>query len=38
MPISRFFIRRPIFAAVLSMFITIIGVIAYFNLPLTQFP
>jgi HAE1 family hydrophobic/amphiphilic exporter-1 len=38
MPLSRFFIRRPIFAAVLSMFITIIGVIAYFNLPLTQFP
>ncbi|NJO23089.1 MAG: multidrug efflux RND transporter permease subunit [Sphingomonadales bacterium] len=38
MPFSRFFIRRPIFAAVLSMFITIIGVIAYFNLPLTQFP
>ena len=38
MPFSRFFIRRPIFAAVLSMFITIVGVIAYFNLPLTQFP
>jgi HAE1 family hydrophobic/amphiphilic exporter-1 len=38
MPLSRFFIRRPIFAAVLSMFITIIGVIGYFNLPLTQFP
>ena len=38
MRFSRFFIRRPIFAAVLSMFITIVGVIAYFNLPLTQFP
>ncbi len=38
MPLSRFFIRRPIFAAVLSMFITIIGIIGYFNLPLTQFP
>ena len=38
MRFSRFFIRRPIFAAVLSMFITILGVIAYFNLPLTQFP
>ena len=38
MRFSRFFISRPIFAAVLSMFITILGVIAYFNLPLTQFP
>jgi HAE1 family hydrophobic/amphiphilic exporter-1 len=38
MQFSRFFIVRPIFAAVLSLFITIIGIIAYFNLPLTQFP
>ena len=38
MRFSRFFIARPIFAAVLSLFITILGVIAYFSLPLTQFP
>ncbi|HEY7158010.1 MAG TPA: efflux RND transporter permease subunit, partial [Gemmataceae bacterium] len=36
--ISRFFIDRPIFAAVLSIFITLAGGIAAFNLPLAQFP
>ncbi len=36
--ISRFFIDRPIFAAVLSVFITLAGAIAAFNLPLAQFP
>ncbi|HTU21916.1 MAG TPA: multidrug efflux RND transporter permease subunit [Gemmataceae bacterium] len=36
--ISRFFIDRPIFAAVLSVFITLAGGIAVFNLPLAQFP
>jgi multidrug efflux pump len=36
--ISRFFIDRPIFAAVLSVFITLAGGIAAFNLPLAQFP
>ncbi len=38
MPISRFFIDRPIFAAVVSLFITIVGGIAYMALPVTQFP
>ena len=36
--ISRFFIDRPIFAAVLSVFITLAGFIAALNLPLAQFP
>ncbi|MGH7225472.1 MAG: efflux RND transporter permease subunit, partial [Gemmataceae bacterium] len=36
--ISRFFIDRPIFAAVLSVFITLAGWIAAYNLPLAQFP
>jgi len=31
--ISRFFIDRPIFATVLSVVITLIGGIAYFQLP-----
>ena len=38
MRISRFFIDRPIFAAVVSLFITIVGGIAYLALPVTQFP
>ena len=38
MPLSRFFIDRPIFASVLSLFLTIIGSIAYLGLPVTQFP
>lgn len=38
MPISRFFIDRPIFAAVVSLFITIVGGIGYLALPVTQFP
>ena len=38
MRISRFFIDRPIFAAVASLFITIVGGIAYLALPVTQFP
>ncbi len=36
--ISRFFIDRPIFAAVLSIVITLAGGIAVFTLPLAQFP
>src|SRR5271156_4280272 len=35
---SRFFIDRPIFASVLSIFITLAGGLAYFALPLAQFP
>ena len=38
MSFSRFFIVRPIFAIVVSLFITIIGAISYTGLPVTQFP
>jgi len=38
MRISRFFIERPIFAAVVSLVITIIGGIGYFGLGVTQLP
>jgi multidrug efflux pump subunit AcrB len=36
--LSRFFIDRPIFAAVLSIVITLAGGISVFTLPLAQFP
>src|SRR5438270_1312975 len=36
--ISRFFIARPIFAAVLSIFITLTGGIAALYLPVAQYP
>ncbi|HZZ82667.1 MAG TPA: multidrug efflux RND transporter permease subunit [Gemmataceae bacterium] len=35
---SRFFIQRPIFAAVLSIIITLGGGIAVFTLPIAQYP
>src|SRR3954471_21923857 len=35
---SHFFIDRPIFAAVLSIVITLAGVVALFNLPVAQYP
>jgi multidrug efflux pump len=35
---SRFFIDRPIFASVLSIMITLGGFLAYFCLPLAQYP
>jgi multidrug efflux pump len=35
---SRFFIDRPIFASVLAIIITLGGVIAGFNLPISQYP
>jgi hydrophobe/amphiphile efflux-1 (HAE1) family protein len=38
MNISRFFIDRPIFAVVLSVFITLLGAAAYPLLPLSQYP
>ncbi len=38
MRFSHFFIRRPIFAAVIAILITIIGAFAYFGLPVSQFP
>ncbi|MBI3708861.1 MAG: multidrug efflux RND transporter permease subunit [Proteobacteria bacterium] len=38
MKLSHFFIDRPIFATVLSVFITLIGGVAYFTLPVAQYP
>ena len=38
MRLSRFFIDRPIFAAVISIVIMIVGAIAYVALPVAQFP
>src|SRR5690349_11113594 len=38
MKFSHFFIRRPIFAAVLSILIVLLGVIALFTLPVAQYP
>src|SRR5436305_3479122 len=35
---SHFFIERPIFASVLSIVITLGGVVALFNLPVAQYP
>src|SRR6202790_4863685 len=35
---SRFFIDRPIFAAVLSIVITLAGGVAVFTLPVAQYP
>ncbi len=36
--ISHFFIDRPIFAAVLSIVLTIAGAVAVFTLPVAQYP
>ena len=38
MRFSHFFIARPIFASVISFVILIVGMIAYFTLPVSQFP
>ncbi len=38
MKLSHYFIDRPIFAAVLSTFITIAGLIALFRLPISEYP
>ena len=38
MNISRFFIDRPIFAAVLSVVITLIGTLSMFMLPISEYP
>ena len=38
MKFAHFFIDRPIFATVLSVIITIIGAVAYFSLPVAQYP
>jgi len=36
--LSHFFIDRPIFATVLSILITLLGALSYFNLPVEQYP
>ena len=38
MRISHFFIDRPIFAAVLSIILTLAGGVAVFSLPVAQYP
>ncbi len=38
MGFSHFFIRRPIFAAVIAIIITIVGAVASFGLPVAQYP
>jgi multidrug efflux pump len=38
MDISRFFIDRPRFAAVLSIFIFLLGTLAIFRLPISEYP
>ena len=38
MDISRFFIDRPRFAAVLSIFTFLVGLLAIFNLPVSEYP
>ncbi len=38
MRLPHFFIDRPIFAAVLSIFLVLIGGFAYFTLPVAQYP
>jgi len=38
MNFSRFFIDRPIFAAVLSVLIFVAGLLAIFNLPVSEYP
>ena len=38
MNLSRFFINRPIFAAVLSIVIFIAGLIAMLTLPISEYP
>jgi HAE1 family hydrophobic/amphiphilic exporter-1 len=38
MRLARFFIARPVFAAVISIAITLIGAIAAFRLPISEYP
>ncbi len=35
---GRFFVDRPIFASVLSIVLTLVGMLAYFQLPVEQYP
>ncbi len=36
--IARFFINRPIFAAVISILITLVGIVSLLKLPIEQYP
>lgn len=36
--LSRFFIQRPIFAGVISILITLVGIVSLLNLPIEQYP
>lgn len=38
MNFSQFFIKRPIFAAVLSLLVLIAGAISLFQLPISEYP
>lgn len=38
MRFTHFFVERPIFATVLSVLIVLVGAIAYFSLPISQYP
>ena len=38
MKFSHFFIDRHIFAAVISIIITLLGIVGYYSLPVTQYP
>ncbi len=38
MNFARYFVDRPILAAVLSIAITLVGALSYFSLPVTQYP
>jgi hydrophobic/amphiphilic exporter-1 (mainly G- bacteria), HAE1 family len=38
MKFAHFFVDRPIFASVVSLITVLIGMIAYFNLPVSQYP
>jgi len=38
MKFSHFFIDRPVFAAVISILITLMGIVGYVRLPVTQYP
>ena len=35
---GRFFVTRPVFAIVVSVLMTIVGALAYFELPVEQYP
>ena len=38
MKFGHFFVDRPIFAAVVSIVTVVVGLVAYFNLPISQYP